>query len=797
MYGPSQEFREERRRNSKRKNNLRRRANRKKAKMIERQYYQGIEENERRNRETQSTTGDDEVGGDESDAETLDYTDVYRVMHVLEKHVFDTSKRSEWTINIMFNRKDGVKGGGGTKSFKDVDFCDTYYNNNRVLRLLYELCEKDDTMRCYNDVMKMVKNKNKNTSYYSNSLYDNRKKTSASYSKFTNIFGDAEQTADVISPDNASISEQSASSSDSVICVVKKEQDFKGYDDSIPKFFEPTNCSYLLDSTHPFFVDDRTRTQISKLWKSQGPLVSILEEMITNEKTRDNIIQCLPLECWLTDDAVNIAIKKIQGSSPYRSSRLYINTMSQGFDDKLHMYNKESSLGKTCVEKLLSSKRNPVNKETLEAVFVAVNPSDCHWQAVIVDLKEAKLYTHCSLGSRVTSVGNVLQSLKTSGLLPTKADGSDLCVKDVVKLTTIYQPDGWSCGDYTIACAFSFFFSSSINPKYNLHLCHLYPYDTKQKRGLPSLSLVLRYFSTYLVTTNLNVVKKNLLEKNMVTSWTSNSCITNDKGTLVINIMRVSYLDRYLGDFNFIQFDETTDNFSPVKNHYRKKSEYFPFSDKTVRGKRYELDVSFNRHASKLKALFLRSFKDKNLAALKIFRSDYHVVAQGLHILGNVESLLRNGLSQCHSTLWMPSTPGRHYIDFLSFNEVKYKFCRYRCQVPFGHAVMFKCFHGGSDGVSVSVGNVTPKFRTMGAKGIFVDRGDDSNATVVTLQSCLATYSGKGSTEVLEFLKALKSCVPTYKQLCKSFRTVHDCLEYRDKDVLELNTLLIVNKMVG
>ena len=130
--------------------------------------------------------------------------------------------------------------------------------------------------------------------------------------------------------------------------------------------------------------------------------------MITNEKTFDNIIHCLPLERWLTDDAVNIAIKKIQGSSPYRSRRLYINTMSQGFDDKLHMYNKESSLRKTCVEKLLNSKRNPVNKETLEAVFVAVNPSDSHWQAVIVDLKEAKLYTHCSLGSRVTSVGNVL-----------------------------------------------------------------------------------------------------------------------------------------------------------------------------------------------------------------------------------------------------------------------------------------------------------------------------------------------------------------------------------------------------
>eukprot|EP00957_Ditylum_brightwellii_P158181 12040148-Ditylum_brightwellii.AAC.1 len=83
--------------------------------------------------------------------------------------------------------------------------------------------------------------------------------------------------------------------------------------------------------------------------------------------------------------------------------------------------------------------------------------------------------------------------------------------------------------------------------------------------------------------------------------------------------MRVSYLDWYLGDFNSIYFDETTENFSPVKKHYRTQSEYFPFSNKTVQGKRYELDVYHSLAASKLKALFLRSSKDKNLVVLKIF----------------------------------------------------------------------------------------------------------------------------------------------------------------------------------
>eukprot|EP00957_Ditylum_brightwellii_P060672 4606511-Ditylum_brightwellii.AAC.1 len=67
--------------------------------------------------------------------------------------------------------------------------------------------------------------------------------------------------------------------------------------------------------------------------------------------------------------------------------------------------------------------------------------------------------------------------------------------------------------------------------------------------------------------------------------------------------------------------------------------------------------------------------------------------------------------------------------------------------------VMFNFFHGGSEGVSVSVGNITPVFTTTGAKGIFCDMGDEFNATVVKLQSCLAVYSGKGSTEVSQLLR--------------------------------------------
>eukprot|EP00957_Ditylum_brightwellii_P101869 7764504-Ditylum_brightwellii.AAC.1 len=45
----------------------------------------------------------------------------------------------------------------------------------------------------------------------------------------------------------------------------------------------------------------------------------------------------------------------------------------------------------------------------------------------------------------------------------------------------------------------------------------------------------------------------------------------NEKCKFEINGMRVSNVDEYLYDFNSIHCDETTDNFSPVKKHYRPK----------------------------------------------------------------------------------------------------------------------------------------------------------------------------------------------------------------------------------
>eukprot|EP00957_Ditylum_brightwellii_P142363 10845873-Ditylum_brightwellii.AAC.1 len=65
--------------------------------------------------------------------------------------------------------------------------------------------------------------------------------------------------------------------------------------------------------------------------------------------------------------------------------------------------------------------------------------------------------------------------------------------------------------------------------------------------------------------------------------------------------MRVSTLDEYLGDFNSIQCDETTNNFNTVKKHYRTESEYFPYSDRIVQRQRDESDVTVHSNASKLK----------------------------------------------------------------------------------------------------------------------------------------------------------------------------------------------------
>eukprot|EP00957_Ditylum_brightwellii_P132409 10096888-Ditylum_brightwellii.AAC.1 len=81
-------------------------------------------------------------------------------------------------------------------------------------------------------------------------------------------------------------------------------------------------------------------------------------------------------------------------------------------------------------------------KRLWKLFFVAVNPSDVHWQAAAVDSKEAKIYTHCLLGSTVKSVNRILKPLQSTVFLPKKKDGSYLCANDVVALRTLHQPDG-------------------------------------------------------------------------------------------------------------------------------------------------------------------------------------------------------------------------------------------------------------------------------------------------------------------------------------------------------------------
>eukprot|EP00957_Ditylum_brightwellii_P025472 1925747-Ditylum_brightwellii.AAC.1 len=94
----------------------------------------------------------------------------------------------------------------------------------------------------------------------------------------------------------------------------------------------------------------------------------------------------------------------------------------------------KKNTGKGAVDKLFTSSRHRVNKETLEAIFAAVNPTVCHWQDVFVDLKEAKVYIHCLLGGKVTSVGRILQSLQRTRFSCMKEEGSNLCAEDGVEL---------------------------------------------------------------------------------------------------------------------------------------------------------------------------------------------------------------------------------------------------------------------------------------------------------------------------------------------------------------------------
>eukprot|EP00957_Ditylum_brightwellii_P206123 15346932-Ditylum_brightwellii.AAC.1 len=216
----------------------------------------------------------------------------------------------------MLNPNGGSNGSGVITKFNQEMFCDTYYNEPRVLNLFKEAYDSQEKMNCYTDIMDIIKDILKTSSDDNDISYNPTYSARDPNLKTTKSSDVTIQNVDVISLHAENLSHEGDSSSDSVICAQYEEQGFNGYDDSVPK----------LDITHPFSVDSEMRTQIDQLWKKGGSFISKLPDL-------------------------------------FKSG---------------------------AVEKVLTSSRQKLSKESLETMFVAVNPSDDHWHGAIIYLKEAR-----------------------------------------------------------------------------------------------------------------------------------------------------------------------------------------------------------------------------------------------------------------------------------------------------------------------------------------------------------------------------------------------------------------------
>eukprot|EP00957_Ditylum_brightwellii_P160060 12184155-Ditylum_brightwellii.AAC.1 len=60
--------------------------------------------------------------------------------------------------------------------------------------------------------------------------------------------------------------------------------------------------------------------------------------------------------------------------------------------------------------------------------MIGVNPSEKHWQAILIGAENNKIYSHCFLGHAASNIDKVIKDFKTAGIWKLKKDGSDLPV---------------------------------------------------------------------------------------------------------------------------------------------------------------------------------------------------------------------------------------------------------------------------------------------------------------------------------------------------------------------------------
>eukprot|EP00957_Ditylum_brightwellii_P012962 979428-Ditylum_brightwellii.AAC.1 len=110
---------------------------------------------------------------------------------------------------------------------------------------------------------------------------------------------------------------------------------------------------------------------------------------------------CLWKGGYLTCGIINIATKKLEKLSPHKSARQFIPMYVTGFDNTYE--GGQDGWEKYTLFKHLTSEHVGVMKG-LKKFMVGVNPKQVHWQALLIDAENTKIYSHYSLGTIASNV---------------------------------------------------------------------------------------------------------------------------------------------------------------------------------------------------------------------------------------------------------------------------------------------------------------------------------------------------------------------------------------------------------
>ena len=194
---------------------------------------------------------------------------------------------------------------------------------------------------------------------------------------------------------------------------------FRGYETS---FIKKSTSSigkqhYVCDVSHPFYLSSSKRKELDDMMLGEGSLYESLPDTSTSTSTiitkKDR--HCLKEEEHLTCAVMNTAAEKLERLSPHKGTRRIIPTYVTGFDDTYTGRN--DGQGQSTLVKRLNSERGGGGMKGFKKFMVLVNPTQKHWQSLLIDAENNKIYSHCSLGTIASNVEKIVGGFQDAGIL--------------------------------------------------------------------------------------------------------------------------------------------------------------------------------------------------------------------------------------------------------------------------------------------------------------------------------------------------------------------------------------------